>query len=217
VIEADRSFAASDSDDADLMQRILAHQEDALRILYQRHAATLFALALRVVGDRTDAEQILIDVFWEIWERADRYDSARAAPVTYLTILTRSRALDRRRRQKSAALIDSQDKSGGMHNLQDSAASPALPPLSHMLATERSQSVRDALLSLEDEERSLIEACFFDGYTHVQLAAKLRQPLGTVKTRIRRGLARLRTRLVHVFDDLPSAPKRAYSGDSEAT
>jgi RNA polymerase sigma-70 factor (ECF subfamily) len=216
VIEADRSAGGSDLDDAGLMERIEARHEESLRMLYQRHAAALFALCLRILTDRTDAEQILLDVFWEVWDRADRYDAARAAPLTYLTILTRSRALDLLRKRKSAVGSESRGGANKTQSLDASLASSALPPLNHLLADERSKSVRDALLSLDDDERSLIEACFYDGCTHVELAARLRQPLGTVKTRIRRGLLRLRTRLSRIYDEPSPASENAFSSDSEA-
>jgi RNA polymerase sigma-70 factor (ECF subfamily) len=216
VIETEGSLRETDADDCALMASIAARRQDALRMLYARHASRLFALCLRIVNDRSEAEQILIDVFWEIWQRADRYDAARAAPLTYLTILTRSRALDKRRRQKSAAANESAHGSTLKYSLDASVASPAAAPLSHLLANEQSRSVREALLSLDDDERSLIEACFFDGYTHVQLAAKLKQPLGTVKTRIRRGLARLRIKLRHVFDEPRPPSDTALVSESEA-
>jgi len=217
VMNSHTLATAQPFDDRELMERILARQPEALRLLYHRHAPMLFALCVRILRDRAEAEQLLIDIFWEVWNRADRFDPARAAPSTYLTILTRSRALDALRRKRSA-------KSGALGNadsvpaieLDGTQASPTLPPLTQLLATERSQSVRDALLTLDDAERQLIEACFFDGYTHAQLAEKLKQPLGTVKTRIRRGLARLRGRLRLVFDESGTIAQNAVEGDSES-
>jgi RNA polymerase sigma-70 factor (ECF subfamily) len=216
VMEAYRSPPTPDLDDLELMSRIRARQPEALRFLYQRHAAALFALCVRIVNDRSEAEQLLIDVFWEIWERADRYDAARAAPLTYFTILTRSRALDVLRRRKAGSGESAPGGAFAPFELDATQASPTLPPLNQLLASERSQSVREALFSLDDDERKLIEACFFDGYTHAQIAAKLKQPLGTVKTRIRRGLARLRGRLRLVFDEPQAIAQNAADGDSES-
>jgi RNA polymerase sigma-70 factor, ECF subfamily len=216
VMEAYRSPPTPELGDPELMGRIRARQPDALRFLYQRHAAVLFALCVRIVNDRSEAEQLLIDVFWEIWERADRYDASRAAPLTYLTILTRSRALDVLRRRKAASGESAAGGAFAPFELDATQASPTLPPLNQLLAAERSQSVREALFSLDDDERKLIEACFFEGYTHAQIAAKLKQPLGTVKTRIRRGLARLRARLRLVFDEPQAIGQNAADGDSES-
>ena len=207
-------LASGDVDDHSLMERVRARQPEALRLLYDRHAPALLGLCQRVVNDRAEAEQILIDVFWETWERADRYDPSRAAPCTYLTLLARSRALDVLRRKKSISRNAAKDRATTFA-LDATLASPELPPLSHLLAEERSQSLRDALLTLDDDERSLIEACFYEGYTHAALAAKLSQPLGTVKTRIRRGLARLRTKLRYVYDEPDPASQTASAGESE--
>ena len=102
-----------------------------------------------------------------------------------------------------------------MLGLDSTLASKVTAPLNHLLAGERSQSLRDALLSLDDDERSLIEACFYDGYTHAALAAKLQQPLGTVKTRIRRGLAQLRIKLHCAFDEPARDPARASETASD--
>jgi RNA polymerase sigma-70 factor (ECF subfamily) len=214
VIEVQGKSPRPEIDDSVLMGRIVARDAEALRMLYERHAPTLLALSLRIAGERTEAEQILLDVFWETWDRAERYDASRSAPLTYLTLLTRSRALDARRRRKSAQASDS--NSGvratrlSIDDASDGSAKSA--PLNHLLANEQAKSLRDALLSLEDDERSLIEACFFDGFTHVELAARLRQPLGTVKTRIRRGLTRLRSRLKHLFDE-PRQPQESGIAD----
>jgi RNA polymerase sigma-70 factor (ECF subfamily) len=204
-------------DDSVLMERIAARDSDSLRLLYERHAPTLLALCLRIVSDRVEAEQILLDVFWETWDRAERYDAGRSAPLTYLTLMARSRALDARRRRRSPTNADLGDESRASGRLNsnvpiDSAKSA---PLNHLLAGEESQSLRDALMSLEVDERSLIEACFYDGYTHVELAAKLKQPLGTVKTRIRRGLGRLRVRLRKVFDEPLAMPQGIVPEKSE--
>jgi RNA polymerase sigma-70 factor, ECF subfamily len=205
-----------ENSDSALMARILAQDAEGLRLLYERHAPVLLALCLRIVGDRTEAEQILLDVFWETWNRAQRYDAGRSAPLTYLTLLARSRALDARRRLKSSAVVELRFDSDATGNTARHARGQSLgsAPINDLLAVERAQSVREALLSLEADERSLIEACFYDGYTHVQLATKLRQPLGTVKTRIRRGLARLRIRLRHVCDE-PILPPSETAEESE--
>ncbi len=216
VTTADDGLVGSNIDDHALMVRIRDRQPEALRLLYNRHAPVLLGICQRILNDRAEAEQILIDVFWETWERADRYDPSRAAPCTYLTLLTRSRALDVLRRRRAASGNAGNDRQAATFALDGTLVSAELPPLGRLLAGERSQSVRDALLSLDDDERSLIEACFYDGYTHAALAEKLRQPLGTVKTRIRRGLARLRTKLRYVFDEPGDASETACDGESEA-
>jgi RNA polymerase sigma-70 factor (ECF subfamily) len=218
IVAEDRDRAPEpEIDDHGLMLRIGDRDEEALRMLYERHAPVLLAICLRIVGDRAEAEQVLLDVFWETWDRAQRYDAGRSAPLTYLTLLARSRALDARRRRKSSSAMNLRDDldDAGKPGAGMAVDSPKSAPLTQLLAVEQAQSLRDALMSLEADERSLIEACFYDGYTHAQLAAKLEQPLGTIKTRIRRGLARLRVRLGRVFDEPRSATDKPVADESE--
>ncbi len=194
------------------MAAIAARQQDAFRTLYTRYSDRLFALCLRIVGDRSEAEQILIDVFWEIWNRHERYDPARAAPFTYMALLTRSRCLDHCRRRKADPAAKALGGEQSEIAFEATVATTERPPLNQMLLDERAQSLREALGALDGDERSLIEACFFDGYTHVELADKLKQPLGTVKTRIRRGLARLRLKLCQVYGDVDTGNRGATDG-----
>ncbi|MBV8780875.1 MAG: sigma-70 family RNA polymerase sigma factor [Phycisphaerae bacterium] len=203
------SPAISDDDPA-LMRAIAGRQSEALRKLYQRHAPVILALCTRITGSVADGEEVTLEVFMEIWQRADRYDAARANPLTYLTMVARSRALDRRRTHR---------KTGGV--VDPPADEPSqeawVGPLAHLLAGEKRQSVRAALDTLADDERVLIEACFFDGLTHQQIAERTHQPLGTIKTRIRRGMARLRTRLRGLWDELPKPRERAEGVATETT
>lgn len=176
------------------MQRLAAREELALEQLYDRHASTLLAIALRVLKDRHAAEDVLIDVFAEIWERADRYNPHRGAPRTYLQMLTRSRAIDRRRSLTSGVkrTVSTETAMTGSidgQSLPDEAAEMA----------ESHHFVRQALDSLTEAQRVAVELSFFEGLSHREIAEQLDKPLGTIKTQIRSGLIQLRKQLEGFF------------------
>jgi RNA polymerase sigma-70 factor (ECF subfamily) len=185
-----RSADDSQTDDVVLMQRVASRDPDALRALYDRYARVILAICVRILRDRDESEQLLIDVFAEVWDRSDRYDVSRGTPITYLITLARSRAIDRvRAKKKSTPLsldaipmpLASSDKSDG--------------PLDQTLAGERRVVVRQALGTLDENQRQAVELAFYDGLSHSEIAEKLHKPLGTIKTHIRQGLIRLRDNL----------------------
>jgi RNA polymerase sigma-70 factor (ECF subfamily) len=181
------SGGAQASDDVALMQRIAAGEQAALRTLYDRHSGVVFAICLRVLRDRNEAEQTLIDVFAEIWEQSGRFDSSRGTPVSYIALLARSRAIDRVRARKKDATT-SLDVVGPTVAESDNLADP----LNRAVADERKTIVAQALSSLDANQRQVVELAFYDGLSHSEIAAKLNKPLGTVKTHIRQGLIRMR-------------------------
>lgn len=172
-------------DDYDLMRRIELRDSVALGLIYDRYGGLVFTLALRILRDRGEAEELVEDVFIELWRRAERYDPGRGAPMTYLVTLVRSRAIDRR---CSLAL-----RNRGMESAVgvDAPAAVVDPP-SAAAISENATRVQAALAQLDFEYRQAVELAFFDGLTHTQIAEKLNKPLGTVKTYIRQGLIRLR-------------------------
>jgi RNA polymerase sigma-70 factor (ECF subfamily) len=180
------------------MEAIRGRSSDALAALYDRHAGRVLAVARRIVRTPSEAEEVLEDVFWEVWSRAERFDPLRGSPLAYLLLLARSRALDhvRARQRREARIlplgsIEELDRAGGPGESRPS-------PLEHTLATETGKRVRAALAELGDEQRKAIELSFFGGLSHSEIAERLGIPLGTVKSRIRRGLVVLRR---HVFTD----------------
>ena len=179
----------SDADDYALMRAVAASDSSALGALYDRHKRALFALCLRVLRDRGEAEQVLLDLFLAVWQRPDRYDAARGSPVVYLTMVARSRAIDRRR--ALAARLDPARPAMAEHAAA-AANTPAPSPLEGMVATEQGRRVRAALQAMEAKQREAIELSFFEGLSHAEVARRLGKPLGTVKTYIRSGLVRLR-------------------------
>jgi RNA polymerase sigma-70 factor, ECF subfamily len=179
---------ATPPDDFELMQRIERQDTDALAQMYDRYGGLVFTLGLRMLRDRGEAEELVSDVFLEIWRRSARYDPSRGAPLTYLVTLARSRAIDR---QRSAAFRARNHLSGAEPPESGNPSVAPDPPASAILV-ENSRRVRAAMTQLEPLYRQAVELAFFDGLSHTQIAQRLNQPLGTVKTYIRQGLIRLR-------------------------
>jgi len=163
-----------------------AGDEGALAALYDHSAALVYGVALRILGNREDAEEVTLDVYRQIWRDSWRFDPGRGTVAAWLVTLARSRALDysRRRPRAGVPLETQRDPADLAPNPEDAAA----------LAQFR-RRVRRALEALAAAERQAIELACFGDLTHAEIARALGQPLGTVKTRIRRGLERLREQL----------------------
>ena len=157
----------------------------ALRQLYRECGGRVMAVALRILGDRAEAEDIVQETFLELWRRAAAYDPARSAPATWAVLVARSRALDRLRSRASAARAC--EASG-----HDPSLHPAVEPVEARQDRER---VRRALDELPPEQRETLELAYFEGLTHGEIASRTGLPLGTVKTRLRLAMAKLRTNL----------------------
>ncbi len=183
-------------DDYRLMQAIAARDATALEQLYDRHGGIVYALGFRVLGDWMEAEALVVDVFWELWHRPDRYDPARGSPRAFIITLARSRALDRRRTQHRAAFDAevplSADGAAEAGPEAASAGPTAADPLDQSIAAEQQQRMAAVLAELPPEQRRVVELAFFDGLSHSQIAEREGITLGTAKSRIRRGLIRLR-------------------------
>ena len=181
------------ADDYAIMEAVAAGDTAALAALYDRHSPLLFALALRILRDRMSAEDLLIDVYWEIWNRSDRYDPARGSPLTYLLTLARSLAIDRRRSTLKHQSIQL-DPAGDRESVPLGADTrpSAATPLADAMTRELADKVRSALARLDPAQRQAVELSYFDDLSHSQIAERLGRPLGTVKTNIRQGLIRLR-------------------------
>ena len=170
------------ADDAALLQRIVARDAAAVGELYDRHARLLFNLILRVLRDRADAEDVLQDVFVNVWERAGSYNPALGAPVAWLVRIARNRAIDRLRANAARTRLAETP-----HGAAAAGAACGDPGQRH--------DVTCALDVLPREQRELVECAYFMGLTHSELAARFGLPLGTVKTRVRNGLMALRAHL----------------------
>jgi RNA polymerase sigma-70 factor (ECF subfamily) len=178
-------------DDYELMRRLAARDVSALAGLYDRHGALVNALCLKVLVDRMAAEEVVFDVFWEIWDRADRFDATRGTPVAYLLGVARSRATDRLRSLRARKRQPDPNSTEGRERVGSFATSDANPVDDAMLGEQRIR-VRGALEQLGPLEREALELAFYEALTHSEIAARLNSPLGTVKSRIRQALMRLK-------------------------
>jgi RNA polymerase sigma-70 factor (ECF subfamily) len=161
---------------------------DALAELYDRHARLVYSLALRIVRDQGDAEDIVQEVFAQAWRQAGRYQASRGSVIAWLLNLTRSRAIDRLRGRRSRP-----EAAGDPVELQ---LPDLAQPIDEVLALSgQATQIRAAVQELSVLQRIAIELAFYEGLTHVEIAERLELPLGTVKTRIRQGLLKLKDRL----------------------
>jgi RNA polymerase sigma-70 factor (ECF subfamily) len=179
--ELSKPPAAAAPNDCALMDAIAAGEAGALTTLYDRHSGLIFTLCLRVLRNRSEAEDLLIDVFAEIWERRGRYDPSRGSPRTYLVTLARSRAIDRKRRLPRPTIEVRPDDAVDLRSPSDKT-----------INDERCAFMAKAIGQLDSSQRQAIELAFYDGLSHTEIASKLKKPLGTVKTYVRQGLIRLR-------------------------
>ena len=185
---------SSDSHDLSVLQRIAARDTAAVAELYDRHSRLLFGLIMRIVRDRGEAEDILQEAFVRVWNRAEIYDARMGGPLTWIVRVARNCAIDRLRARRVRATVDAP----AINFAAVEATAPSTgtqTPEAAVLDAERRRTLTDALAGLPTEQLQLIEAAFFEGYTHSELAQRFGLPLGTIKTRIRAGMIAMRKRL----------------------
>jgi RNA polymerase sigma-70 factor (ECF subfamily) len=163
--------------------------QSALASLYDGTSRLVFGLVVRILGDQANAEEVLLDVFTQAWRQASLYDNKRGAPLAWLMTIARSRAIDRLRSGKP----DQQAKEP-LELIGDLTAATENPEEATAIS-ERRTLVRSALGALTPEQREVIELAYYSGLSHSEIAAQLGQPLGTVKTRTRLGMMKLREML----------------------
>lgn len=177
-------------DESPLLERIAQLDQTALSQLYDRYARVLYAVAFKILGSVEEAEEVVLDVFSQVWRTAARYNSTRGRVDTWLFMLTRSRALDRLRalQRLTKAVTVSVDNA--------MMESPSMcNPEEDLLIAERRAQVLAALAQLPQEQKQVLELAYYKGMTHVEIAAHTGKSLGTIKTRIRLGLSKLRDAL----------------------
>jgi RNA polymerase sigma-70 factor (ECF subfamily) len=184
--------------DRELLARAAGGDQQAIAGLYDRYGGVLYAVAYRVAGQRADAEDAVVEAFAQAWRDAARFDASRGSVAGWLTMIARSRALDivraRTRRDRITATASSQEPSG----------SPAMgswraDPADSYDNVERTRRVQAALATLSPPQRQAIELAFFEGLSQSEIAERLAEPLGTIKTRVRLGMQKLRESLRPFF------------------
>src|SRR6267378_1650520 len=177
-----------EEEDRELIRRMASKDANALDTFYTCYNRVAFSFVLRIVGNREDAEDVLTDVFWQVWEQSSRYDSSRGKPIAWLLTIARTRAIDCLR------------STNRQHTRNDDFEEerPAAPPPSEpdpFVTADTRNAMREALQTLSEQQRIPLEMAYFQGMSHTEIAASLGQPLGTVKDRIRTGMTHLRKRL----------------------
>jgi RNA polymerase sigma-70 factor, ECF subfamily len=180
--------AADVIQETELLRRVGHGDQAAFAQLYERHAGVVFSTALRVLNNQAAAEDVLQDVFLQIWDKAALYDPLRGRPLTWAVTMARNKAIDRLRSiQRRGRLRDDLEREAKPFAHFDDKGS-----VMEVEANENSRIIREAVELLSDDQREAIELAFFSGLTQAEIAEKLGEPLGTVKARIRRGMMRLR-------------------------
>jgi RNA polymerase sigma-70 factor (ECF subfamily) len=181
----------SQRDDCALLDAIDRGDEQALATLYDRHSPLILGVTMRIVGERVGAETVLLDTFTQAWRDAGRYDASRGPVTAWLIMIARSRALDFVRsaaRQARVGAVSVDDVAPSALAADESTTSP----LRNLENSERASIVSGAVGSLPEAQRVAIELAFYEGLSHSEIAERLREPLGTIKTRIRLGMTKLR-------------------------
>jgi RNA polymerase sigma-70 factor, ECF subfamily len=175
--------------------RMAQGEHPALAICYDLMGSVVFSLAIRMLRDRAAAEDVSQDIFVQVWRQAQNYDATRGSPEAWIMMIARTRILDRIRSRAAGVVL----KSVG-DNLPDAPAADDWPE-DLAISREDASNVRQALAELPPEQKQAVEMAFFDGLTHMEIAEKTNVPLGTIKTRIRLGLLKIRDQLRLVVDD----------------
>ena len=180
--------------DAELIRAIARGDERAFARLYDLHSPILLGLLIRILKDRAEAEDTLQEVFLQIWQRASDFDETRGRPFTWIVTITRSRAIDRLRSQKSRARVALETA------LSEMVVSPRRDAADDAIQSEHNEAIHRALAELPEEQRRALLLAYFEGLSQSEIAARLDEPLGTIKTRARSGLSKLRQLLQHMLD-----------------
>ena len=187
VLYAKSKAPVPEQDWVALVQSIAAGDQLAIHALYDRTHRVVFTLMMRLTANRETAEELTVDIFHDVWRRASSYDAANGTVLAWIMNQARSRAIDRLRFESRKKRSNGGD--------EQALAEVAADPRDVLELREQGQWLRAALATLTPDERQAIETTFFGGLSHAEAAKRLDQPLGTIKTRIRSGLHKLRQRL----------------------
>ena len=183
--------------DEDLFKEIANGQRQAFSVIYDRYSSQLYGLALKILQNQTLADDVIQDVFVNIWKKAGTYDRSKGTPIAWMMILCRNRCIDALRRlnknrSRSAVLTE--------ELVQTVSDESAANPLEKAGLSELQTAVRRAMEILPPEQREPIELAYFKGFSQSEIASELNLPLGTIKTRIRLGMQKLRDLIVNKWE-----------------
>lgn len=187
LLYADAKAVVSEHDWVALVRAVAAGDQRALRALYDRTHRLVYTLSVRITGDPPAAEEVTLDVFHDVWRRAASYDPAGGTVVGWIMNQARSRAIDRLRFEQRQKRVNP--------GTEPLPAATVADPVVTLDLREQGRVLREALKVLTPDERHAVEAAFFSELTYQEAATRLQQPLGTVKTRIRSALGKLRRAL----------------------
>lgn len=189
AVRAPRSAVAGD---ANSIERVARGDLGAFEELYDENAPTLYGIILSIVRDETAGQDVLQETFIQIWTKAESYSAERGSEIAWMIMIARSRALDALRR---ADTREAREDEAGQHAAEDSAGEVAPGPFRIASTRQAREQIRSALGEIPDEQSEALQLAFFSDLTHREVAAELEQPLGTIKTRIKLGMAKLRSLL----------------------
>jgi RNA polymerase sigma-70 factor (ECF subfamily) len=181
--------------DIELLRKIAAADRGAFAEFYDRHSTLMFSVACKILNDQTEAQDVLQETFVQIWEKAKNFDPKLGKASSWVAVLVRNKAIDRLRASQRRSRLAEQAEA---HSEIATDLSETVNETMH--GQETAKLIRSAITGLPAEQRNAIELAFFSGLTQNEISAKLNQPLGTIKARIRRGLLKLRDQLGGLHD-----------------
>ena len=181
--------------DVEILRAVAGGDEQALGQLYDRYRLILFGLIIRILRSQPEAEDILQEVFLQVWRRASDFDETRGRPFTWLVTLARSRAIDRLRS------LGSRERAG-LEAAREVVTDSISDAATDAVKSEQAETVRRALSQLPEEQRRTLVLAYFEGLTQTEIAERLKTPLGTIKTRMRSGMIKLRELLGERMEEL---------------
>ncbi|MDQ8200344.1 sigma-70 family RNA polymerase sigma factor [Pelagicoccus enzymogenes] len=187
-----KSEQLSELTDAALLREAGKGDRDAFRVLYRRLSKALYSAAFKFTGNAADADELMQETFLELWKQAPQYDASVSQPLTYASRIIRNRAIDRIRKKSRRGRIVDDSREDIVESTQ---SKPFAGAFESLRSSEAAQAVRQAFGVLTEDQRQVLQLAYFGGLSQSEIAAQESQALGTVKSRIRRGLERLRVEL----------------------
>ena len=187
------AFASSnllgDPEDRNLIDKIRSGEVDGMELLYDKYAAVLNGMLYKIVRDKTEAEDLLQEVFIQVWDRIDSYDTTRGSVFSWLATITRNAAIDKTRSKIYKTRVR---ESTELDNIQFNLNTDIPNPLENSILADHTKLVREALGQIPHEQREVIEIAYYQGMSQSEIAEQMQLPLGTVKSRMRQGMMKLR-------------------------